>query len=465
MSAFLAVWIPAPEARSRAAAAAFADKILNELEHFSDRCQALPPDRWLLNLEGMEVVLGPPATIGMKLGTRLQTAGVEAWIGVARTRTAALLAASQRRRWAIEADDPAPALAPLPITALRALIGFEGPRGGPAAAECLELFERWGLKTLGEVAALPRRALAERLGRTGVDCQRWAQGGDQGLMLPTPRPAPQREIEARFEPALEGYLPVLAWLEPRIQEVCTELERRDRALTAAALKLELDGRSTWEWGQRFPLPHRDGKRLRRQMETALAMRPPLAPVTAIALQLNESKPRRTQTGLFGEAVAESQPLERLLSRLRELLDDPEGQRCGSPRRRDLHRSDAFVMTPFSPEALERSRPPQASVAGPAPGVERLCLKRLRPPPPIRMTLPGLPAADGLIHPAGALCQLPRGPRQRVVRASGPWRNSGEWWTDGAWSRDEWDVELSGQRQYRLLYDRRERRWYLLGEYD
>ncbi|HUX67394.1 MAG TPA: hypothetical protein VMV31_07885 [Terriglobales bacterium] len=543
----------APEAlavaRSPAAERQLQAWMQEDLEHSSDRCHWLPPERWLLDLEGMGL-LGSPAQIARTLRARLRARGLQPALGVAATRTAALLAASGGGLWVIADPDPAPALAALPLEALRALQGCgmvgagpsapaarvplvsrpavtarggvlaptrgpHGPKsalrlagaapnslpgGGPpcgitttpepeagsgdpgsqpfapilpagkaarpprADAEALlDLFARWGLRSLGEVAALPPRALAERLGRAGLACQRWARGQDQGLLLPAPPPEPPCELRQEFEPALEGYLPLLPWLEQKLGQHCAALERADRALAAAALELGLQSGSPWRWEQRWTLPHRDARRLLRQLETSLAMQPPAAPIAAATLRLVGAKPRRTQTGLFGDPAGQSQRLGRLLARLRELLDDPEGQRCGAARLQDLHRDDAFVVVPYQPSGSDASD--AYEVAAPAPPEAVPCLRVARPPARIQLELRRLPAPDGVARPEGALCHLPRRPPERVLRAAGPWRSSGEWWTDGAWSRDEWDVELAHQQRFRLLYDRRARAWFLLGEYD
>ncbi|MGH9468324.1 MAG: hypothetical protein ACRD1Y_13305, partial [Terriglobales bacterium] len=372
---FLAVWLPARPwglARSAAAERELQAWMLAELEQVSDRCQPLPPDRWLLDLHGMESCLGPAPAVVRHLEERLRAQGLTPRLGLAPTRTAALLAA-QAGLAPVLADDPAPALGPLPIDMLQALEGC-----GDEAAACLEVFARWGLRTLAEVAALPRRALRERLGRAGLACQGWARGADDGLLLPAaPEPEPAR-CEQMFEPSLEGYLPLLPWLERNLRHQAADWERHDRALETCELVLKLEARSSaWQWRYAPPLPHRDARRCLRQLETALALGPPQAPIAAATLEFRLLRPRRLQAGLFGDAAVEEENRERLLARLQVLLEDPEGQRCGSPRLLDLHRSDAFAMVPFQP-APEARVPPRvpllrplalgrAGATGPPPG--------------------------------------------------------------------------------------------------
>jgi protein ImuB len=428
------------------------EEMLALLDHFSDRCHALPPDRWLLDLAGMERLLGPAGEIAQRVQAAARERGLAVRCGLAPTRAAALLAVHAGLP-PIAGPDPATALAPLPVATLAALQDC-----GVEAAELCDLFARWGLRTLGAVAALPQRALAERLGRGGLNCRRWARGEDRGLLLPAVTAPPPPALGESFEPALEGYLPLLPWLEQQLRQLAAQWERGDRVCAALLLELQLDGHGGWRHRYAPPLAHRDPRRLLRQLETALALQPPAAPITAAALVAHTLPPRRVQGGLFGDAALEEENRERLLARLRVLLCDPEGRRCGSPRLRDLHRPDAFVMVPWQPQALAREGAAAAAVVRPA-------LRACRPPPPLTLDFPALPAAAEAASPAGAVCHLPRQRPERVERAWGPWRNSGQWWTDGAWSRDEWDVEFAGGRRSRLLFDRRLRRWFLLGAYD
>ncbi|MGH9486262.1 MAG: hypothetical protein ACRD04_01565 [Terriglobales bacterium] len=438
-------------ARSSAAEARLRTALEAELETISDRCHALPPERWLVDLRGMESCLGPAPEIARRLAARLQAEGLEARLGVGPSRTAALLGA-QASLAPMLAPEAAPVLAPLPLEMLIVLAD-----GMAEIAACVDLFRRWGLRTLGEVAALPRRALTERLGRAGLHCRHWARGQDQGLLLPPPPSLEPARCQQAFEPALEGYVPLLPWLEQSLRQQAAAWERHDRALAVCELKLELTEKRNWSWRYAPPLPHRDARRCLRQLETALALQPPPALIAAAVLELRLLRPRHLQAGLFGDAAVEEENRERLLGQLRVLLGDPEGWRCGSPRLRDLHREDLFVMAPFQPEE-QGKKLPVASCRLPVLRVHRPALE-------IRLQLKRLPVQGDGFNPVGAVCTGPKLHARRVRQAWGPWRSSGAWWSEAAWSHDEWEVEFASGERSRLRHDRRARRWFLLGEYD
>jgi protein ImuB len=60
----------------------------------------------------------------------------------------------------------------------------------------------------------------------------------------------------------------------------------------------------------------------------------------------------------------------------------------------------------------------------------------------------------------------------VVHASGPWRTSGDWWEEDPWQQDAWDVEVNflyetppSRAFYRICFDSRQKKWFVLGAYD
>jgi protein ImuB len=111
------------------------------------------------------------------------------------------------------------------------------PEGTPSS-QPLAVIARWGLRTLGELAALPPADLSERLGQDGIRWQRLARGEDTGPLVPAPEDEP-------FEASLELEWPI-ADLEPLsfvltrlLDPLCRRLECRDRSAAALHLRLRL----------------------------------------------------------------------------------------------------------------------------------------------------------------------------------------------------------------------------------
>jgi protein ImuB len=191
-------------------------------------------------------------------------------------------------------------LAPLPVSLLSVR---------PEVAALPEALERFGINTLGELAALPRAALADRFGATGILARDLARGRDTSLR---PRPAAERlqEIlelpESAAGPQLERALGLL------IDRVLARQERRGRTLRAVVLSAVLVEGGTW----RTQLTFREALADPRRMRLALVGRLNEIPAPADALRLRVEAfgpPAGDQRSLLAEPAAIR------LARLREAV--------------------------------------------------------------------------------------------------------------------------------------------------
>src|SRR6201999_3503145 len=141
-----------------------------------------------------------------------------------------------------------------------------------------EALERFGIGTLGELAALPRAALADRFGAAGLRARDLALGRDTPLR---PRLPPERLEEAlelpesAAGPQLERALGLL------IDRVLARPERRGRNLRALRLSAVPPGGGTW----RTQLTFREALADPRRMRLALVGRLSDMPAPADSLRL------------------------------------------------------------------------------------------------------------------------------------------------------------------------------------
>ena len=404
---------------------------------------------------------------------------------VAPTQTAARLMTIVHPRLMVLVGDMAAALAQVPIRALRVLVddGDQVP-GEPRARAVaraaattarLETFHRWGLTTLGEIAALPPDALFERMGSEGLLLQRLARGVDPAPLVPdpgTPRFIESMELEWPLD-ALEPLSFVLARLLDPLAEA---LERADRGAAALRLDLRLVDRTSFARVLQLPAAMRDPKVLRTLLLLDLESHPPPAAIDVVTIEIDPAPARIIQYSLLERALPSAETLATLTARLRALVGEA---RCGSPALLDSHRPDGFAMQPFAPESGLRNASAERAIAGrrgsgPAeaarapipdprvqsPEFQAPSLRRFRPPIAVRVTVVhGCPA-----HVAIDRRGMPGGP---VEQRAGPWRTSGDWWESGAtaWDRDEWDVAFSDGSLCRLFRDRLGDRWFVEGVFD
>ncbi len=225
------------------------------------------------------------------------------------------------------------------------------PESQVPSPDCLAVIARWGLRTLGELAALPAADLSERLGQDGIRWQRLARGEDTGPLVP----ALEEEL---FEASLELEWPI-AELEPLsfvltrlLDPLCQRLEHRDRGAAVLHLRLRLVTRDLHLRSLQLPAPMRDPKVLRTLLLLDLESHPAPAGIDAVALSIDPTPGRIVQESLLTRALPAPELISTLVARLQALMG--EGK-CGSPVTVDSYRPGAFAMTAFSVERGEEAR--------------------------------------------------------------------------------------------------------------
>jgi protein ImuB len=218
--------------------------------------------------------------------------GTPARLGAAPSRFAALAAASRARvrRAEIAAEPLAAYLAPLPVDLLASR---------PETAAMPETLERFGVRTLGELAALPRAALADRFGAAGPLAKDLARGKDSPLR---PR-RPAENLEERLElPESASGQQLERALGLLIDRLLARRERRGRPLRAAVLGAKLVEGGSWRTRVTFREALADPRRMRLVLAPRLAELP--APADALRLRAEGfGPPSGDQRSLLAEAAA------------------------------------------------------------------------------------------------------------------------------------------------------------------
>jgi len=360
-----------------------------------------------------------------------------------------------------------------------------GGGGWPPASDLpslLSTLSRWGVKTLGELAALPAAALSARLGPAGPVLCRLARGEDLQPLAPDPEPA---RFEASFdlEWPVEALEPLSFVLARLLEPLCADLERADRGAVGLALRLRLVTRETWTRALHLPTPIRDSRVLRTLLLLDLESHPPPAGIDRVTVEAEPSPGRIVQYSLIEHPLPSPEQLSTLMARLDALMG---GGRSGAPALVDSHEPGAFAMRalgagrwamgkalrPDSRSARLQTCAAEAGGRRPEVGGQGFPWPPISDPRPL---VPGVlrrfrvPIVAAVVAGAGRPVRVTTGRRSlpggRVVQCAGPWRTSGQWWDASAWDRDEWDVLLADGAVYRLSRDRATRRWAIEGVVD
>jgi protein ImuB len=486
--------------------------LLDCAQSFSPCVEDADADTVVLDLAGMESLFGSLANISRAISDRSATLGLATNIGVASNPDAALLAARGFPGvTVIHAGKEAEHLGSLPTDVL-----FNDRLDGEekkTADSLLETLNRWGIRNLRALAALPAVSLCERLGQHGLHLQKLARGAHSRTLVPV-------EVPLIFEEAIELDHPIvllepLAFLLNRLlEQLCARLgsralstqelrltlelsnltgiddesentgipsesdgaeknyEEKDKNMRGQLPKLALSGaegavrRSKAQLSHRrrpkftrtlnLPLPMLDPKVFLKLLQLDLNAHPPGAPIMKIHLAAEPARPRSAQGGLFLPPSPEPEKLELTLARIAGIVGE---QKVGAVELLDTHHPEGFRMRRFVAEVARKSpkkRPDSAESQSVV-----TALRRFRPPLRANVILENS-------QPVRLNCARKKEVEGEVLWKAGPWRFSGDWWERDAWSRDEWDLALrSGESIsfYRLVHDLLGGGWLIEGTYD
>jgi protein ImuB len=384
----------------------------------------------VLDLRGLGKLFGSAPDIVQEIDRRTSAAGLTANVAVAANIDTAIAAAKGFPGITVIASgEEGRVLAPLPVALL-----------GPTE-DAAETLQCWGIRTFGELAALPERGVAERMGAEGLYLQKLARGWVRRPLVPhTDKLTFEDSIE--LEHALDLLEPLSFLLSRLLNGLCGRLEEQALATNAIELTLGLEDGSDFVRTLNLPFANRDAGNFLKLLQYGLDAHPPGAPIVKVTLKLTPVEPRRLQNGLFIPLAPEAEKLELTLARIAAVIG--EGQ-AGSPEVLDTHRPDAFRVVKFDANAK-----PDMQASGPV----QLGVRRFRPPVPARVE-----AVDG--KPRRISARVMNG---KIVAYAGPWRTCGEWWREDAWDRDEWDIALANGALYRIFSDR-QGNWFVDGNYD
>ena len=250
------------------------EEILRRLEDAGFAVETAEPGCAYFETRGVERLYG-----GLEAALRRALAAVGAgWdtrIGAAERRFASLAAANVARAGqvlVVSDEQTTDFLAPLPLSLL--------PLDERRQLELREL----GVKRLGELAGLPRAAVAERLGPDGRRAWSLARGGAAGRVSGRRPPAELFE-ELEFPEAVGNELTLRRAFGVLLDKVLERNARDGRFVRKAALSARLVGGGSWRRTVTMRDPTAERDRLRMRSGPKLAELP--APVVSLRIELVE----------------------------------------------------------------------------------------------------------------------------------------------------------------------------------
>jgi protein ImuB len=228
------VLVPPDPARAEAAW----EEELRRLEGIGAAVEPDRPGEAFFAVEALRGLYGAPEAV---LARAQRALGAPARVGAGPSRLcayAATLRARARRSPPIVSGPAARRLvARLPVAVLRDRLPGEWERH-----ELPEALERLGVRTLGELASLPARAVTDRFGKPGLQALRIARGADEPLR---PRRPPE-DLSERLElPEATSGAQLERALELLVDRLLANPARRGRSFRRLRLEAQLAGGGGW----------------------------------------------------------------------------------------------------------------------------------------------------------------------------------------------------------------------------
>src|SRR5438094_1357229 len=302
--------------------------------------------------------------------------------------------------------------------------------------EIMAILHKWGIHTLGQLAALDKEQLGARLGPEALRMWELANG-QSNRVLKLIRPPESFEESFEFEHEIETAEPLLFMLRRFLEHLAVRLSAIYLVAKELTLRITFTnsrqdepavaGKQVDERVFKIPQPTNDVDLLFRMLQTHLENFRSEHPIVAVALSAEPIKPAREQFGLFETTLRNPHQLSETLARLTALLGS---DRIGTPVLEETHRPDAFRMQPFRWDIVESAVPSGQSFDALRTAHATAALRRFRPV----MSASVLQDEDTPAHVRSAETS------GKIIAQRGPYFLSGNWWDEKSWARAERDMQ-------------------------
>lgn len=345
---------------------------------------------------------------------------------------------------------------------------LQAPGSELKIVQTIAILKKWGIHTLGQLAALNKEELRDRLGSDAVGLWERANGtASRPLKLVQPPETFDESFE--FDHEIETAEPLLFILRRFLEQLALRLSSIYLVARELTLTITFSGSSekagpapssklqapklSHERTFKIPQPTNEVDLLFRMLHTHLENFKSDHPIIAVALSAEPSRPVSQQFGLFETALRNPHQLYETLARLTALVGN---DRVGSPVLEETHRPDAFRMENFCWNIGGTISEPPVRL-GPS---ENLRDTTARVPPALRRFRPPANAAIFISQDRHLQSDKVHG---QIIDQVGPFLLSGNWWDEKSWARAEWDMQLENGELVRAHEARG--LWKLDGAYD
>lgn len=390
-------------------------------------------DGVLFDVSGLERLIGKRERIEQKILAEMSAANISGNVAVAETVDTAVLLARQNRQQASGCTLNTPdKFYQLPLTDLA------------IEQDTLNVFSELGLRTAGDLLAVPRDELVARYGRQFRDVIDVLEQKGRSLITPNVK---ENRVSWNFEldNAVEDFEQLIFVLNHGLERLFAEVGHCGFSTEHLDLAFKLRNKTSKTYEIKTSFPTLERSFWLKLINLRAALDPPEANIVSVHVTAHFTKQRAAQRGLYAASRPEPESLLLTAGKLKKLVGEENvgvpvllDQRLAEPFALDAQELPLGAETAI-PAALDRGKP-----------VIAFTWYR----PPVR--------AEVLVRMRQLIFIHTQNFQGHVTACSGVWKSNSTWW-DKAWKTHEWDVEIENKGVYRLAKIRSE--WFLVGEYD
>lgn len=435
------------------------EAVASAVEVMTPRVEIVRPGVLAFPARGPSRYFGGDDAVAVLAHEHASRHGGEVGVGIADGMFAALLAARDGAPRTIVDVLGSPAfLAPLPVAA------FEQARPDREMAELCDLLRRLGLRTIGDVAGVPRARLVERFGVRGMLVARLAGGLEE--RPPQPRDVPlDLVVSAELDPPADRVETAAFVARTLAAELSERLERRGLSCTRLGIEVvtEHDETLARRWRHEGGLgPVAIADRVRWQLDGWLDASDwgsrPTGGIAVLRLVPDQVVPDEgRQLGFWGGLKEADERAGRGVARLQGLLGPdavtvPERRGGRGPGERiGLVPAHGVRLGAPPVAARDADRPWPGHLPAPSPAVVH--------PVPVAVDLVDAQGQPVRVNGRGLLVGTPArmisghpnpGATHEVVGWAGPWPCEERWWDPAAARRRARLQVVLGERSALLL---------------
>ncbi len=349
-------------------------------------------------------------------------------LGIGPNRFVARVAARQSRNCE-DGSDPAAFVAPMPLNVL------------PIDAKTCERLHLLGIRSLGDLAALPHGPFVRRFGPESVRWHALARGIDDVPLVPRPR---RTRVERTLfgEGSAPGEEALLFALRTLVARAVDDLVVLGKRASHIVLSLECENGDVHDIAVGIAHPTARESMLFDLIRAHLEGVRLEAAVEGLRLRIERMEGGASPLSLFSADDPDAEAVSLALARLEAAFGESAALRARvvegyRPERRVIYERFSQLAAALNDGVLSQSATMQ--------------LRMFPEPQPLDVVV-----KNGAPHFVGT-------PPQAVIDYAGPWRIAEEWWSQSPLTRDDYDVMLDDGSLYRIAH--RDDGWLLLGIYD